>query len=183
MEQPVLTGERIILRPLQPGDEQRLREVLAEPEVARWWNPGGPDHAIADWLTQPPETIFVIETAGDVIGSIEFSEENTPDYRHAGIDIFLDSAHQGQGLGGDTLRTLARYLFDVRGHHRLTIDPAAANERAIKAYRRVGFRPVGIMRAYERGADGSWHDNLLLEMLKGELAATQNSAPQEKGTF
>jgi aminoglycoside 6'-N-acetyltransferase len=67
------------------------------------------------------------------------------------------------------IRALARYLIDVRGHHRLTIDPAAANERAIHAYRRVGFRPVGIMRRYERGPDGTWHDGLLMDLLAGEL--------------
>ena len=91
------------------------------------------------------------------------------DYRSAGIDLFLTTDAQGRGLGPDAIRAVARYLFEERGHHRLTIDPAAANERAIHAYGKVGFRPVGIMRAYERGPDGSWHDNLLMDLLAGEL--------------
>jgi aminoglycoside 6'-N-acetyltransferase len=33
----------------------------------------------------------------------------------------------------------------------------------------VGFRPVGVMRRYERGPDGVWHDGLLMDMLAGEL--------------
>jgi aminoglycoside 6'-N-acetyltransferase len=78
--------------------------------------------------------------------------------------------HQGCGLGGEAIRTLAKYLFDERGHHRLIIDPAVTNERAIRAYERIGFRRVGVMREYERGAGGTWHDGLLLDMLKGELA-------------
>ena len=36
--------------------------------------------------------------------------------------------------------SLTRYLIEERGHHRLTIDPAAANERAIRAYEKAGFR-------------------------------------------
>ena len=36
----------------------------------------------------------------------------------------------------------------------LKIDPAAANSRAIRCYGKVGFRPVGLMRQYERGPDG-----------------------------
>jgi len=64
---------------------------------------------------------------------------------------------------------LARHLFRERGHHRLTIDPALANERAIRAYERVGFRRVGVMREYERGADGSWHDGLLMDLLAREF--------------
>jgi aminoglycoside 6'-N-acetyltransferase len=67
------------------------------------------------------------------------------------------------------VRTLARQLFDEVGHHRLIIDPAAANERAIRCYERVGFRPVGVMRDYERGPDGSWHDGLVMDLLAGEL--------------
>src|SRR5260221_478695 len=78
-------------------------------------------------------------------------------------------AGDGRGFGPDAIRTLARYLFEVRGHHRLTIDPAASNERAIAVYERVGFRRVGVMRRYERGPDGEFHDGVLLDMLRGEL--------------
>jgi aminoglycoside 6'-N-acetyltransferase len=67
------------------------------------------------------------------------------------------------------VRTLARWLFEDRGHHRITIDPAAANERAIRSYERVGFRRVGVMRRYERGAAGDWHDGLLLDLLLEDL--------------
>lgn len=51
-----------------------------------------------------------------------------------------------------------------RGHHRLTIDPAADNFAAIKCYAAVGFEPVGTMRRYEKGPDG-WHDNLLMDLI------------------
>ena len=104
-----------------------------------------------------------------VIGSIQFSEVDEPDYRSAGIDLFLATDAQGHGYGTDAVRTVARYLIQVRGHHRLTIDPAAANERAIHVYGKVGFRPVGVMRSYERGSDGTWHDGLLMDLLADEL--------------
>jgi aminoglycoside 6'-N-acetyltransferase len=146
-----------------------MRAILAEPEVARWWAPSGADEA-ADDLFNDGEVVYAIVVEGAVVGAVEYSEENEPDYRHAGIDIFIDAEHQGHGLGRDVIRTMARHLFEERGHHRLTIDPAVANERAIRAYKKIGFRPVGIMRDYERGADGAWHDGLLLDLLAGELA-------------
>jgi aminoglycoside 6'-N-acetyltransferase len=68
-----------------------------------------------------------------------------------------------------SLRLAAKWLFEQRGHHRLTIDPACENTRAIRAYEAVGFRPVGTMRCYERGTDGRWRDNLLMDMLREEL--------------
>jgi aminoglycoside 6'-N-acetyltransferase len=167
---PILQGERVRLRPVGPGDRDRLREILGEPSVARWWTPGSPDHLVDEWLEPDDDTIcLVIEVEDRVVGSLEWSEEPGDDYRSASIDLFLDTAHQDQGLGPEAIRTAARHLFGERGHHRLTIDPAAANERAIRAYERVGFRRIGVMRAYERGADGSWHDNLLMDLLRDEL--------------
>ena len=170
-EGPRLAGEAVRLRPLRADDRLVLRAILAQPEVARWWDTGDPDRAVDEWLEQGGDSVgFAIELDGEVIGSIQYAEESEPGYRHAGIDLFLDSEHRGRGLGPDAIRTLARHLIAARGHHRLTIDPAAANERAIRAYRKVGFRPVGVMRSYERGADGTWHDGLLMDLLAGELA-------------
>ncbi len=139
--------------------------------MARWWGPPRPDvDVVDDWLDgDPGTTVWIIEVDGAVAGSIQAAEEPDPDYRHAGIDLFLATAVQGRGLGTDAIRTVARYLFGTRGHHRLTIDPSAANERAIRAYGRVGFRPVGLMRAYERGSDGIFHDGLLMDLLRDEL--------------
>jgi aminoglycoside 6'-N-acetyltransferase len=57
----------------------------------------------------------------------------------------------------------------VRGHHRFTVDPAAANARAVHVYEKLGFRPVGVLREYERVAGGSWRDALLMELLASEL--------------
>ena len=165
---PILDGDLVRLRPIESGDAERFAAILAEPSVARWWTlaPGG---AAADWLADGDQATFAIEHEGEVIGSIQYSEVDEPDYRSAGIDLFLATAAQGHGYGTDAVRTLARYLVAVRGHHRLTIDPAAANERAIHVYRTVGFRPVGVMRAYERGPDGAWHDGLLMDLLADEL--------------
>jgi aminoglycoside 6'-N-acetyltransferase len=67
------------------------------------------------------------------------------------------------------VRTLARYLVRDRGHHRITIDPSLANERAIRCYRRVGFKPVGVLRRYGRDPHGVWQDGLLLDLLAEEL--------------
>jgi len=64
---------------------------------------------------------------------------------------------------------MARHLVRDRGHHRVVIDPVAHNERAIRAYEKVGFRRVGIMREYQREPDGSWSDGLLLDLLAREL--------------
>jgi aminoglycoside 6'-N-acetyltransferase len=164
-----LRGERVALRPLVADDLEAAYRALQEPEVARWWGAFDADRIRVDLLEDPETTAFAIDVDGAFAGVVQYSEELDPDYRRAGIDIFLAEAYQGQGYGSEAIRVLARHLFGERGHHRLTIDPAAANARAIRAYERVGFRPVGVMREYERAADGSWHDGLLMDLLAREF--------------
>ena len=164
-----LLGPRFTLRPVRPDDEAALRRIFTDPSVATWW--GDPTAALEDAI-HPAEggSGFVIEAGDEAIGFIQCYEETDPMYRHASIDISLRSDWQGKGIGPAAIQVLATYLIKERGHHRLTIDPAAHNTRAIKAYRRVGFRPVGILRKYERGPSGEWHDGLLMDLLAEDLA-------------
>ncbi|MFF3350924.1 aminoglycoside 6'-N-acetyltransferase [Streptomyces sp. NPDC002779] len=154
-----LHGDKVVLRSVTDGDTEILQEVVREPEVAAWWSP--PD----DY-----EGMLAVVFEGEVIGAVQFDEETDPEFRHASIDIFLTARCHGKGLGADTVRTLARWLVQGRGHHRLTIDPAAANTAAIRCYSKVGFKPVGIMRAYGRDhRTGTWQDALLMDLLAEEL--------------
>ena len=171
-ELPTLRGERVVLRPLQAADADYLAGVVGRPEVGRWWGsrPDDFEHHRDGFVSDAAgNEAFAIEVDGALAGWLGVYEEEEPDYRHAGLDIFLDPGLHGAGHGSRALRLAARWLVDERGHHRLIIDPAAANERAIAVYAGLGFRPVGVMRSYERGNDGAWHDGLLMDMLAGEL--------------
>jgi aminoglycoside 6'-N-acetyltransferase len=165
-----LHGEQVTLRRTNEADIPELARIRSTPEVLRWWR-GGDDMAasVAEDLVEEGTETFVIEQDGRVAGAIQWHAEDEPDYRHAGIDIYLDPALHGRGLGTDAIRTLARHLITDHGHHRLVIDPAADNAAAIRCYTKVGFRPVGVMRNYERGPDGTWHDGLLMDLLADEL--------------
>lgn len=165
----VLSDSRIQLRPVAEGDRSSLSAILAEPDVARWWVHEDVPTTVAGVFDDDDEVRLAIVVEGEVVGLIQYAEENTPDYRHAGLDLFVGGAWQGHGIGPDAIRLVAQYLFKVRGHHRLIIDPAVANERAIRAYEKVGFQRVGVMRNYERGADGRWHDGLLMDLLREEF--------------
>lgn len=179
-----LQGPRLALRPLEPGDAATLAAILAEPCVRRWWGesePGDLDPPVAGDL-------LVVEVQGEIAGLIQYAEVDDPKYRSAGIDIALGTAWHGRGLGREAIGVLAGHLIQVRGHHRLTIDPAVANRRAIRCYTAAGFAPVGVMRQYERGDDGSWHDGLLMELLAGtwrapaEAGARTGSDPHAAGS-
>lgn len=168
MPQPVLHGERVTLRPVTPADLDALVAIIQSPGVREWWWESGDEALLREGLPNDGRA-FVIDVDGETAGWLGFDEEDDPGYRHAGVDISLDPRFQGQGLGPDAIRTVIRWLADERGHHRFTIDPNAENEHAIKAYTAVGFRPVGVMRRYERDTDGSFRDGLLMDLLIEEL--------------
>lgn len=156
----------LVLRPLAAGDEHELLRIHRTPEVLRWWDLPDPGFPFED---EPESTRLTVELAGAIAGLVQFYEEPTPKYRHAAVDLFLDPALHGRGLGTEVMRRVVRHLLDERGHHRITIDPAVANLAAIKAYERVGFKTVGVMHRYERDVDGTgWHDGLLMELIARE---------------
>jgi aminoglycoside 6'-N-acetyltransferase len=165
----LLRGDGIVLRPLRADDVERVAEIQSQPGVLRWWGPPNEAELRRQAEGHDEAKALAIEREGELVGLIQYHEENEPDFRHASIDLFLAETYQGRGLGSDAVRTLARYLIGERGHHRLTIDPAADNVAAIRAYEKVGFRPVGRMREYWRSPDGTWHDGLLMELLAREL--------------
>jgi aminoglycoside 6'-N-acetyltransferase len=165
-----LDGRLVHLRPAAREDEAAFAAILSDPSVHARWQAADPSADAAELARHEDDVaVWAIEADGKVVGLIQAGEETDPRYRHGGIDIVLTEPAQGHGYGTDAVRTVARWLIGERGHHRLTIDPAADNERAIRAYSRVGFRPVGIMREYEGDLDGSWHDGLLMDLLASEL--------------
>jgi aminoglycoside 6'-N-acetyltransferase len=165
-----LQGENVRLRPLELRDVNRLVQIGAEPEVARWWGEITAESLRAKAEGRDDATAFAVEHEGELIGLAEFSEPGDDDFKHANIDLFLTSSVHGRRLGRDAVRTLARWLVAEHGHHRLTIDPALANEQAIRAYEAVGFKRVGVLRRYWRDPNGEWRDGLLLDLLDEELA-------------
>ncbi len=163
-----LHGALVKLVPIADEHVDELKRILGTPEVRRWWR----DEASSpQWpFDDPTSTRFAVLSGNVVRGMVQYAEESEPDYRHASIDIFIDPSVHGRGLGRDAVATLALHLVRDRGHHRIVIDPAADNRAAIRCYAAVGFRPVGIMRRYERDEDADgWHDGLLMDLVAEEL--------------
>jgi len=165
----VLFGAAVTLRPVTADDIPRLSEILMQPEVARWWPGYDAVRTRREFLEAPDVSALAVTAVGELIGSAQYHEEPAGDYRHASLDVFLDPAWHGKRLGSDTVRALARHLLYERGHHRLAIDPPVGNAKAIRAYRRVGFRPIGTARQYARDGHGQWKDALLMDLLKQDL--------------
>ena len=160
-----MRGPRVELVPVAPEHRERLDELRRLPEVVRWWKePRG------DWLAAEADTFrYAVLLEGEIVGYAQWWEDTSPLYRHAGVDLFLDPAVHGRGIGTETLRVLSAHLIDEHGFHRLVIDPEVENEAAIASFRKVGFKPVGVMRSYIREGPDEWKDGLLMDLVADEL--------------
>ena len=125
-------GRLTTLRPAGAGDAKRLVAWHADPEVARYWD--GETFTRAEMQTRLARSdveAWIVEERGDPVGYLQVH----PD----GLDMFLVPSARGRGLGPDAARAMARHLIQERGRERVTVDPYAWNEGAVRAWRRAGF--------------------------------------------
>jgi hypothetical protein len=95
---PVLRAGAVTVRPGRPDEVAVLHAILGEERVREWWGePDDQSEVAAKLLGDDESVLLVVEVDGEVAGGIEYSEELTPMYRHAGIDIFLSGRSQGRG--------------------------------------------------------------------------------------
>jgi aminoglycoside 6'-N-acetyltransferase len=85
-------------------------------------------------LTREDVEAWIVEEAGEPVGYLQVHSD--------GLDMFLIPGARGRGLGPDAARAMARHLLDERGRDRVTVDPYAWNESAVRAWERAGFVEV-----------------------------------------
>ncbi len=158
-----LHGPTVVLRRTVASDAPELRRIRRQPAVEHWWDPLEDDFPMED---EPDVDRLTVWRDGAVIGMAQFGQEPEPKYRSASIDLFLDEAHHGQGIGTEVVRLVLAHVVGTLGHHRVTIEAAVDNHRAIACYEKAGFRRIGVAHRSERDSDGrGWHDELLLEFV------------------
>ncbi|MFE3461071.1 GNAT family N-acetyltransferase [Nocardiopsis aegyptia] len=178
-EQPVLTGGRVRLEPLDGENGAALVDDYVDmdpvvrrltgthqrftPEVLRDWFATRPDqHDRADWAILERE-------GGMVVGEcalLDLDPENAAaDYRIS----LRDMALTGRGYGTEATDLVLDYAFGTAGLHRVALQVFAFNVNAQKSYARSGFVREGVWRSHLRW-DGRWHDTVLMSVLAEEHA-------------
>jgi aminoglycoside 6'-N-acetyltransferase len=163
---PVLTGERMTLRPVIAADASPLLGILGEPEVSRWWVGYTPER-VRDEIIESGHAL-VMEIDGRCAGAIFLYPNEDPEYRHVVIHLFLGAEWYGHRYGAEALAIVIAHLQTL-GHHRFTLDPNVNNKPAIRSYERLGFKSVGILREYQLRPDGTHEDGLLMDLVLSDF--------------
>ena len=177
---PILRGERIVLRPIERDDVPTLASLMNDLETVHRLSdrppvPRAVEERLGDFDVdveeRPSDSVWFVIAAGDeVIGTCGFS--NLDHYHgRAELGVWLGRKWWGQGLGQDAMRTLLAYAFRNLNLRSVWLAALADDERALGAYRKVGFREAGRLREHT-WFDGAFHDDVLMEILRDEWEST-----------
>jgi len=132
-------GVQTTLRPVEATDIDLLIEWHADPEVSRFWDGETfTRETMLARLARPDVTPYLVLADGDAVGYLQV----WLDAESGGLDMFLEPSARGRGLGPDAGRAMAQHLLAERGWTRVTVDPYAWNEQALRGWRKAGFVEV-----------------------------------------
>ena len=105
---------------------------------------------------------IVIKATGRAIGTCGIELLNHGITANLGIMI---GEYQGEGYGTEAIKLLIKYAFEELNVHRVELDVAEDNIRAIKCYQKCGFKQCGIKHDWYY-YHGEYHDRISMEILR-----------------
>lgn len=165
------------LVPMQPGHAAGLLEASCSPEI--WEHMTVPQPcsfgdierfisaalAAQEAGTQVP---FVIVVAGRIGGTTRFMEIRRPDFR---IEIgwtWLAREYWRSAVNTACKFLLLRHAFETLGAVRVELKTDALNLRSRTAIERIGAKPEGILRGYQRVYTGRQRDTAMFSIIAPE---------------
>jgi RimJ/RimL family protein N-acetyltransferase len=135
--------------------------------------------AVKAWIEKeaeqaPPLYMFLVRALeGDrLIGDVSLEPvRNGHGDTFVGIGIG-ERDYWGRGYGSDAMRVILRYAFTELNLHRVSLNVFEYNPRAVRTYKKVGFRHEGHARGVLKRAGQRW-DLIFMGILRHEWEAQQ----------
>lgn len=179
-------GELVRLRAIEPDDLDRYLRWMNDPEVTRTLSMRYPigreaEREILERMGNRGSyrsVAFAIEVCetGEHIGTVDLGSPYF-ESRWGTLGLVIGAKeHRGKGYGTDAVRTLCRFAFWEMNLRlvRLTVFPE--NERARRAYERVGFVLEGTQRQAILKA-GEFLDMHMMSITRAEFEAIHGAPP------
>ncbi len=136
-------------------DKPEYRSMIADDPVERLADYiADPNYALLIWDNPKPRGFALLADLENASATIELRR--------------LALADAGKGEGQRLLSALKDHVFGTLQAHRLWLDVAADNLRAIAAYRKAGLVDEGVMREAWQRRDSRRVDLLIMGMLRRE---------------
>ena len=143
-----LDGEGMILEP---------EEFIKTEEEQKAWI-----RALND---NPRQLLLIADAGGVIVGNIDFHIGKRRRLAHSGsFGMSVRSGWRGFGVGNVLLKSLVEWARSVPEIEKITLGVRADNPRAIALYKKHGFVQSGCSRDAIKMGDGSFVDDLWMEM-------------------
>src|SRR4051812_43842796 len=158
----VVRGEQVWLRPIGRSDLDVYFEAVNDFDTA-FWAYGRPQSRddVDTWYenvvkAKRDSCFYVISPIGSdaFLGSVWIWKS---DSRLAGLELSIFLREPGRGLGTDAMNAALDAAFGSESAERVWLYTNATNERAIRAFEKVGFVREGVIRRQTR-LRGEWSD-------------------------
>ncbi|MDF3413731.1 GNAT family N-acetyltransferase [Sulfitobacter sp. M57] len=179
---PILADGDLRLRSPRLEDAEARLALGVVPEIQHMFGINPDDCApmtpvmANNWVTSRMNTplCWVIDHENRMIGDAFFHTVDTRDRRASLALGILDPNLLGQGLGTRVLHLLAYHAFGAMNLHRIALRVIEYNERAIAAYKKVGFVVEGRERQSAR-VGNTWHDDIIMGLLAPQYHAAAST--------
>jgi len=172
-----LTTERLLLRPLTPGDFTAVHSWGSNPENVRYMafgpNTEEDTRAFLERAANKPGREFgiVIKETGALVGSCGIYPNEANDTADMGWILHMD--HWKKGYGEELCGALIRYGFEDLKLRRLFAPCAAVNYGSYRIMERNGMRREALFRkAFWARVDKEWVDEAVYAILAEEYFQT-----------
>ena len=174
----MLEGDRVVLRPIQAWDRERLYELVETIEIRALSSTSPPlplsleevEARDKRWLEErhTDSAWFAIDVAGELIGICGLHAIDQYQQR-ADVGIRIGKEFWGKGYGQDAVRTVVDYGFRHLNLVKISLQVLADDERAVGAYLKAGFVEEGRLRDHT-WYDGARRDELVMAVRREDQA-------------
>jgi [ribosomal protein S5]-alanine N-acetyltransferase len=181
----VLSGPRVVLRPLEGSDFEAWRAVrIRSRDWLEPWEPmaepGAPD-PVTDaeafrarcgaWERQRHfDTAYgfgMFLRDGTFIGEVSLGSLQRGPFQSAFVGYWVDAAHAGQGLVPEGVAVILRYGFEDLGLHRIEAAIVPRNTPSRRVVEKLGMREEGLAERFLQ-IRGVWEDHVRFAMTAEE---------------
>jgi RimJ/RimL family protein N-acetyltransferase len=174
---PFLIGKSVYLRSVEMSDASIIQRWHNDPELRKCARCGGlpvtimgekKDIKIARDSDDEAYLMIVKKLGDQPIGFIRVNWLTNPS-RNVWLRIIIgDKKSWGKHYAGNALQLVLEWLFNELNIHRISLETYATNKRALKFFKKVGFRQEGIARE-AHFSDGDFYDIICFGLLKKEF--------------
>lgn len=170
-----LEGNRIFLSPMNLEDVEQYTKWMNDFSVtvnignaSSHYSMVKEKEALEEMVKNGHNFAIVQKDNEQLIGNASIFDINHI-HRRAEIGLFIgEEENRGKGYGREAIELLLAYGFKVLNLNNIMLKVFSFNERAIKAYKNVGFKIIGERRkAYF--INGAYYNEFYMDMLAEEF--------------